>query len=377
MNKLTLFLKLLFSKSLKHKNKLTRNVDNWKSVYDTDIKTANLKPNQLKVIGQSLYLKKLEQVISDLDITEQEKSQLDEIVATFSLDDKYIKSAKQSLNESAVKKLVQKQYEDKVLTDEEKSFIVDFATYLALDNATLEKIRANIASSLFKAAMNEKLKDKRLSPREETELTQTLKDLQIDDATAKSMMPKNSLQDLAFAKLLWQLDNGVFTLIENAPINLKKYEECYLSFSGKLLEHKVVTKGYSTGSQGMSFRVAKGVSYRVGAARSVPIKEQVTLKHSGVLYLTSERVIFASTGKNSFTIKFDKLLTFQVFSDGIGFVIEGWTYLVELSSQQIEMFATGLTSSLRNYLDEENDTRQKAQKEIDGNETFVNISHGK
>lgn len=377
MNKLTLFLKLLFSKSLKHKNKLTRNVDNWKSVYDTDIKTANLKPNQFKVIGQSLYLKKLEQVISDLDITEQEKSQLDEIVATFSLDDKYIKSAKQSLNESSVKKLVQKQYEDKVLTDEEKSFIVDFATYLALDNATLEKIRANIASSLFKAAMNEKLKDKRLSPREETELTQTLKDLQIDDATAKSMMPKNSLQDLAFAKLLWQLDNGVFTLIENAPINLKKYEECYLSFSGKLLEHKVVTKGYSTGSQGMSFRVAKGVSYRVGAARSVPIKEQVTLKHSGVLYLTSERVIFASTGKNSFTIKFDKLLTFQVFSDGIGFVIEGWTYLVELSSQQIEMFATGLTSSLRNYLDEENDTRQKAQKEIDGNETFVNISHGK
>ena len=79
MNKLTLFLKLLFSKSLKHKNKLTRNVDNWKSVYDTDIKTANLKPNQLKVIGQSLYLKKLEQVISDLDITEQEKSQLDEL----------------------------------------------------------------------------------------------------------------------------------------------------------------------------------------------------------------------------------------------------------------------------------------------------------
>jgi hypothetical protein len=108
----------------------------------------------------------------------------------------------------------------------------------------------------------------------------------------------------------------------------------------------------------------------------VPIKEQVTLKHGGVLYLTSDRIIFASTGKNSFTIKFDKLLTFEVYSDGIGFVIEGWTYLVELTSQQIELFATGLTSSLRNYLDEENDTRQKAQKEIDDNETFVNISHG-
>jgi hypothetical protein len=72
------------------------------------LRSANLKPNQLKLIGQSLYMKKLEQVIADLDITEQEKSQLDEIVTTFSLDDKYIQTAKRTVNESAVKKLVQK-----------------------------------------------------------------------------------------------------------------------------------------------------------------------------------------------------------------------------------------------------------------------------
>ena len=159
MTKMTLFLKLLFSKSLKHKNKLTRDVDNWKAVYDTDIKSANLKPNQLKLIGQSLYLKKLEQVIADLDITEQEKSQLDEIVTTFSLDDKYIQSAKRTVNESAVKKLVQKQYEDKILTDEEKTFIVDFATYLQLDNATLKgqetfTDRGNRINSNFKEPTN-------------------------------------------------------------------------------------------------------------------------------------------------------------------------------------------------------------------------------
>lgn len=375
MTNFTLFLRHLFGKTLKHKNALTANVDNWKSVYDGQIKSANLPTQKLNLLGQSVFISKLDKVLEDLDITADEKQQLDEIASCFSLDNSFITKAKNSVNQKAVQKLVTKKYDDKVLTDDEKTEIVEFANYLNLDTATMEKIRVKIAGSLFLVAMNEKLRDKRLSPAEETELNQTLKNLQIDDVTAKSIMPKNSLQDLAFAKLLWQLGNGVFTVINNPTINLQKNEECYLSFSGKLLEHKVVTTGYSTGSRGVSVRIMKGVSYRVGAARSTPIKEQVTLKHPGILYLTNKRLIFASTGKNSFTLKFDKLLTFEVFSDGIGFVIEGWTYLVELSSQHIELFATGLSSSVRNYLDDENNTRQTAQKEIDENETFIKISH--
>jgi hypothetical protein len=99
-------------------------------------------------------------------------------------------------------------------------------------NSTTQRLKKSgkYCFFIFKAAMNEKLKDKKLSPTRRNRINQTLRDLQIDDATAKSMMPKNTLQDLAFAKLLWQLDNGVFTLIENAPINLKRYEECYLAF---------------------------------------------------------------------------------------------------------------------------------------------------
>lgn len=375
MTDFILFLKHLSAGTLKHKNALTADVNNWKSVYEMKIKSLNLTPGKLNLLGRSIFICKLEKVLEDLNITADEKIQLDEISSCFNLDSSFIASAKDSVSQKAVQMLIEKKYEDKVLTEDEKNEIIEFSNYLNFKSADLEKIRVKIAASLFVAAMNEKLSDKRLSPAEEAELKQTLKNLQIDEETAKSIMPKNSLQDLAFAKLLWQLGNGVFTLIESAPINLKKREECYLSFPSKLLEHKVVTRGYSTGSRGVSLRIAKGLTYRVGAARSVPIKEQVTLKHDGVLYLTNERIIFASTGKNSFTIKFDRLLTFEVFSDGIGFVIEGWTYLLELNSQQIELFAIGLTSSLRNYLDEENDIRQKAQKEINENETFIDINH--
>lgn len=246
MKKMTLFFSLLFSKSLKRRNKLTKNLDNWKTVYETDIRNAQLKPNQLTAIGQSLYLTKLEEIISDLDITEQEKADLDEIVKTFFLADNYIKSAKASVNKSAVTKLIKKQYDDKVLTEAEKTFIIDFANYLQLDPATVEKIRVNIASSIFKTALNEKLKDKKLSPQEETELNQALRDLQLDDATIKSVMPQKSVKELAYAKLLWQLDNGVFTTIPNPPITLKKWEECYLAFPAKLWEQKTVIKATNT-----------------------------------------------------------------------------------------------------------------------------------
>jgi hypothetical protein len=373
MKKLTLLLKLLFLKSLKHKNKLTRNIENWKVIYESEIKKLGLKPNQLKAIGQSLYIKKLEQVISDSDITEVEKAELEEIVIQFGLDPKFLKSAKASINEKAVKKLVAKQYEDKILTEEEKKFIIDFATYLEFDHSKIEKIRHNVASSLLKAALNDKLKDKKLSPKEETELNQTLRNLQIDEVTLKSMMTKNTLQNLAYAKLLWQLENGIFTIIHHAPINLTKNEKCYLSFQGKVLESKIVTTGYTRRSSGVSIKIAKGVTYRVGAARSAPIREEITVKHSGNLYLTSSRIVFVA-GSKSFIIKFDDLLTFEVYSNGIGFVVGGHTHLVELNSQHVELFGMGLTSSMRNYIDGNNGIFQNALREIDDNEKFINIS---
>lgn len=333
-----------------------------------------LSDNKKKLLGKTVYLKTLEKVIEDLEITDTEKETLQKIETYFDLTQLDTAKLKGTLNEKAVEKLVAKQYEDKILTDEEKQAIVGFANYLGLPSSAVEKIRMNVASSLFKAAMNEKLKDKQLSPREETELNQALRDLQIDEPTIKALMPQKSVKDLAFAKLVWQLDNGVFSVIPNPPITIKKYEECYLAFNAQLWEQKTVHQGYKSVSHGFSIPVVKGVRYRVGSGRSVPVKQEVLLKHPGNLFLTSYRIVF-SGGKHSFQIGFNKLLTFDVYSNGIGFVIDGWTYMVEFASQDIELFATGLASAIRNYMDEENETKAQAMKEIENSEVFINISH--
>lgn len=334
-----------------------------------------LTDNARHDLGKSVYPKLLEKSIEDSEITQIEKDQLIKVAQHFNLSDQETGKLKSIVKEAAAKKLIEKQYGDNIFTDIEKEELFAFATYLGFDERGLEKIRKNIASSLFKAALNASLKDKVLTPNEETELNQALKNLKIDEETKRALVPNSTLQELAFAKLLWQLENGVFTKIESPQLTLKKNEECYLAVNGQLLDTKTVNKGYSHASSGFSFRVMKGVSYRVGSGRSVPIKEQVTVKHSGVLYLTSGRIVFSSVGKNSFQIGFNKLLTFEVYSDGLGFVIEGWTYLLEIQRREKELFATALSSAIRNYLDESNDTRTKAQEEIDKNEIFIDVKH--
>lgn len=327
-----------------------------------------------KQLGKSVYLRTLEKTLEDLEITEAEKTTLENVEKYFNLTQSETSAIKSTINEKAVQKLVAKKYDDKVLTDEEKQEIVGFANYLGLPSTVVEKIRMNIATSLFYAALNEKLNDKLLTPREETELSQSLRDLQIDEEAIKSLMPQKNVKDLAFAKLAWQLDNGVFPVIPNPPITIRKYEECYLAFSARLWEQKTVHKGYKSASHGISIPVVKGVRYRVGSGRSVPVKQEVLLKHPGTLFLTSYRIVF-SAGKHSFQIGFNKLLTFDVYSNGIGFVIDGWTYMVEFSGQEKELFATGLASAIRNYMDEDNETRERALKEIESNEVIINIGH--
>jgi hypothetical protein len=373
MKKLILFFKHLFGNTFKYKNLILADLDNWKSIYEGPIKHANLSRGKIIVLAQSTYIAKLEQSLVDLILTKQEKEQLEEIIKYFSLDISFVNSVKASINKTATEKLVKKKYEDKILTDDEKEEIVEFATYLNLNPIEIEKIRLNVASALFSAVVSEKLSDHKLTPQEETDLIKTLNNLQIDISVIKEIIPTNKIQELAYAKLLWQLSNGIFPVLQNVALGLKKNENCYLSFSSRLLERKVVTTGYSSSSSGVSFRIAKGVSYRVGASRSRAIKEEVTLKHPGMLYLTNERVIFVSSGKHSFTLKFDKILSFEVYSDGMSFILEKKNHLIELDKKHVELYATGLSSAIRNYLDDENTYLANAQKEIESNESFIRI----
>ncbi len=102
------------------------------------------------------------------------------------------------------------------------------------------------------------------------------------------------------------------------PFNLQKSEQLAWVFNDvKYYEHKKRTE-YVGGSRGVSVRVARGVYYRTGAfkGRRVETMEQVHVD-SGLLGVTSKHIYFVGEIKR-FRIRFDKIIAFDPFEDGMG-----------------------------------------------------------
>ncbi|HEY5475570.1 MAG TPA: hypothetical protein VIK11_02540, partial [Tepidiformaceae bacterium] len=81
---------------------------------------------------------------------------------------------------------------------------------------------------------------------------------------------------------------------------------------------EVVSREYQGSSQGMSFRIAKGVYYRVGAQRGhmVEVGRSWQPADSGILSVTSQRLVFSGLRK-SIEMAYAKLLGLNVFTDGL------------------------------------------------------------
>jgi hypothetical protein len=89
-------------------------------------------------------------------------------------------------------------------------------------------------------------------------------------------------------------------LAGDAPILLKKGEFPILVITNiGLIEMAREGGSYQGGSQGVSLRVMKGVSYRVGGHRGtfVPAPELLKIVDEGTAVVTNQRVVFQGAGK--------------------------------------------------------------------------------
>lgn len=101
-------------------------------------------------------------------------------------------------------------------------------------------------------------------------------------------------------------------------ILLKEGEHCHYEIPCDLIEERSRTK-YVGGTQGVSFRITKGVYYRVGGFKGERIVD--TFKEttdSGTLYITNKRVIFVGAKKNV-TYTLNKIVNFTKYSDAVRF----------------------------------------------------------
>lgn len=193
------------------------------------------------------------------------------------------------------------------LTDEEVQQISSRLSDLGLSTDDLGKIRVQAYNAALRAVGS----DDRATAEEEAELERLQTVLGISDSEV--LLSKRALARL---RLLTEINSGNLPKVPVQNVVLQKAERAHWMEPASLLEERVVSRRYEGGSQGFSFRIAKGVSYRVGAHRGHLVADRALVPVStGDLIITDRRVVFRGNAK-SFNLRLDKILEIGLCSDG-------------------------------------------------------------
>lgn len=196
-----------------------------------------------------------------------------------------------------------------------ESSIEQVAASSRIDKATMN----SLVVAGWEKAVDTAFDDGLLSEEEETALSElkqhfSLTQQELDRNGAFTKIVKGAvLRDILDGKLpeRVQIDGDL-------PFNLQKTEIVVWVFQNvKYYEEKTRT-GYVGGSQGVSIRIAKGFYYRTGAFKGERVQTSETIHaDTGLLGVTDKHIYFAGPSKR-FRIAYNKIVSFEPFSDGIG-----------------------------------------------------------
>ena len=224
--------------------------------------------------------------------------------------DRYKTAKQKSLNKKEFRQILLQAVNDGKLTKEEIDNLDKKKTEFGLTNEDIKGVRAEIFAAAFSVAKE----DKQITEEEEKELKEIQKHLGLADDEIQT-----SKKELTRLRLLNEIQKGNLPIVPVTNLVTQKSEKVYWAEPAILAEEKVIRRRYEGGSQGVSFRVMKGVSYRVGGHRGHIVSETGLVSVSdGELIITSKRVIFRGDGK-AFAIKLDKILDIQIFINGLRF----------------------------------------------------------
>jgi hypothetical protein len=146
-----------------------------------------------------------------------------------------------------------------------------------------------------------------------------------DIATAN--LPDFSSKLFPYAKAIaegGELPTRGLTVMGASPPVLKKGEAIHFADEAAVIENTTVSLGYRGGSRGVSIPLpikigGSPIRYRVGRTSGHVQKEQKVIETSrGVLILTNKRLfLHPAPGHKPISIPLTKILSYQVFPDGI------------------------------------------------------------
>lgn len=133
---------------------------------------------------------------------------------------------------------------------------------------------------------------------------------------------------LVKAAVLRDIDSGVtktrMTVDDDLPFNFQKSEKLIWLFQGcEYLQPRTRTR-YEGRSSGVSVRIMKGVSYRVGQFAGTPVTstELAVVDAGGALAVTDKHIYYAGQLK-SVRVPYHKIVSFLRYSDGFAIQRDG------------------------------------------------------
>lgn len=261
---------------------------------------------------EEFYAVYLNHCLADKILSKQELAELSHLKHLLRLDDRTISKLHTKIGALHYRKSFEEALTDGRLGRDEEDFLNKLAHTLQLPRELADKISVETRKTFVEQYVSNILTDQRMSPAEEQELQAISRSLNVN--ITLSEQTKGQLSKL---KLYWAIENLDLPVIQ-PDIVIQKSEVCHMKIQRvnwhelRSVRQRTSYSGYSTG-----FRIAKGFYLRSGSnsAQSYSI-DTMKLIDTGSLYLTSKRIIFTGTRKNS-NIRIDKILNFTPYTDGL------------------------------------------------------------
>jgi hypothetical protein len=230
-----------------------------------------------------------------------------------------------------------------------KELVTDAARNNHIGNSELQSLVLEGISNLIDTV----LADHAITASEEARIDELCKAFSVG---GKDLIPSGAMHKLAKGIILRELENGrlpdSLPKIEgDLPLNLERDEVIIWVFNGvSYLTPRTRTK-YVGGSHGMSFRIMKGVYYRVGAFKGEPVKtEYLSNEGHGDLVITNRNVYFVSPQK---VLKLPprKILSIQPYADGIAITRDAANAKPQIFILDDPWFATNAIARLNQISD--------------------------
>lgn len=200
--------------------------------------------------------------------------------------------------------------QDSVLDGREAALLAAQRDRLGLDPTSAHRLHVQVFGRLAQGV----LADGNVSAEELDGLSQLAASLGV----AWTELPPGLLQPLQVASTITQIQRGVLPTLDpsHSVIRAEPGETVHLEIACHQLDQRTYRQ-FSGGSSGVSIRIAKGVSYRVGSfrGRSIPVS-QIVAVDSGVLSITSKRIAYIGHLRNVVS-PLSKVLSAEPMSNGV------------------------------------------------------------